>query len=126
MDFTYKQPLEKILRDMKDTQYSTKLKSASKSLNDWFSTVYLEELIDNEKMMSRFVRLNPEISYGMQIREGLKAAYNDLKDYEESGDRDSLQKGLSIMLPLLRVFIQCPMYTGTDSEDTGKRGLSNE
>ena len=34
MDFTYKQPLEKILKDLKETQQVEKIKSASKSLSD--------------------------------------------------------------------------------------------
>lgn len=121
MDFTYKQPLEKILKDLQETQSVEKIKSVSKSLSDWFVTVYIEELIDNEKMMKEFVRQNPEIQYGMQIKKVLQKAYHHLKMYEKNHDEQSLKKGLSIMVPLLRVFMQRPMYDNVTPEKTQKK-----
>lgn len=121
MDFTYKQPLEKILKDLKETQQVEKIKSASKSLSDWFVTVYIEELINDEKMMTEFVRQNPEIQYGMQIKQVLQKAYHHLKLYEKNHDEQSLKKGLSIMVPLLRVFMQRPMYDNVTPEKTQKK-----
>lgn len=121
MDFTYKQPLEKILKDLKETQQVEKIKSASKSLSDWFVTVYIEELINNEKMMTEFVRQNPEIQYGMQIKQVLQKAYHYLRLYERNHDEQSLQKGLSIMVPLLRVFMQRSMYDKVTPEKTQKK-----
>ena len=121
MDFTYKQPLEKILKDLQETQSVEKIKSVSKSLSDWFVTVYIEELIDNEKMMKEFVRQNPEIQYGMQIKKVLQKAYHQLKMYEKNHDEQSLKKGLSIMVPLLRVFMQRPMYDNVTPEKTQKK-----
>lgn len=121
MNFTYKQPLEKILKDLNEIQQVEKIKSVSKSLNDWFTTVYIEELIDNEKMMKEFARQNPEIEYGMQIKQVLQKAYHHLMLYEKNHDEQSLKKGLSIMVPLLRVFMRRPMYDNVTPEKSQKK-----
>ena len=57
----------------------------------------------------------------MQIKQVLQKAYHYLKLYEKNHDEQSLIKGLSIMVPLLRVFMQRPMYDNVTPEKTQKK-----
>lgn len=112
MNLEKKQPLERILEEVNVEFVGDKYRKTVKNINNWLNLVYIEEFMGDDTTARRFVKEsgNEKILFGMSALSVMMIGCSYLDSWQKEKKEEDLEKGLAIILPMLRALMCVDIY----------------